>query len=97
MASYRLSNQAALDLERIYRRGLREFGEQQADGYFARLFEQFESIAEHPLLSQAVEHIRPGYRRRVCGVDSIYYRVIERGEAVEIVAIIGQQDIDAWL
>jgi toxin ParE1/3/4 len=41
---------------------------------------------------QAVDEIRKGYRRSVCGVDSIYYRI--KGDDVEIMAIIGQQDIE---
>lgn len=36
---------------------------------------------------QAVNHIRKGYRRSVCGVDTIYFRI---GKAtVEIMLIIG--------
>jgi toxin ParE1/3/4 len=31
----------------------------------------------------------------VCGVDSIYYRI--EGETVEIMAIIGRQDLEEWL
>ena len=43
----------------------------------------------------AVDDIRAGYRRSVCGADSIYYRV--QGDTVEILAIVGQQDLDNWL
>jgi toxin ParE1/3/4 len=52
-------------------------------------------LAEQPFLYQAVDDIRGGYRRSVCGVDSIYYRV--KGDTVEIMAILGQQDIDEWI
>jgi toxin ParE1/3/4 len=31
----------------------------------------------------------------VCGVDSIYYRVED--DTVEIMAILGQQDVDEWI
>jgi hypothetical protein len=34
MASYRLTEDAKADLIRIYQRGLREFGEGQADEYY---------------------------------------------------------------
>jgi toxin ParE1/3/4 len=95
MASYRLSEQAKEDLRRIYRRGLREYGEAQADEYYNALFDRFEEIAEQPLLYPAVDDIREGYRRSVCGVDSIYYRI--EGETVEIMAIIGRQDVEEWL
>jgi len=95
MGTYRLSEHAKEDLRRIYRRGLREYGEAQADDYYHALFDRFEQIAEQPLLYPAVDEIREGYRRSVCGVDSIYYRIA--GDTVEIMAIIGRQDVEEWL
>jgi toxin ParE1/3/4 len=95
MGNYRLSENAKADLTRIYRRGLREYGEAQADKYYESFFERFEQLAEQPLLYQAVDNIRPGYRRSVCGSDSIYYRI--DGENVEIMAIIGHQDLEEWI
>ena len=65
MANYRISKDAKVDLNRIYR------------------------------LYQAVDDIREGYRRSVCGTDSIYYRIEEN--TVEIMCILGQQDIDEWI
>jgi len=96
MASYRLSENAKLDLKRIYMQGLRLYGESQADKYFNEFFERFKQIAEQPLLYAAVDEIRSGYRRSVCGVDHIYYR-ISLENSVEIMAIIGQQDTRKWL
>ena len=95
MGNYRLSENAKADLTRVYRRGLREYGEAQADKYYQAFFERFEQLAEQPLLDQAVDDILPGYRRSVCGSDSIYYRI--DGETVEIMAIIGQQDLEEWV
>jgi toxin ParE1/3/4 len=95
MGTYRLTENAKEDLRRIYRRGLREYGEAQADEYYNALFDRFEQIAERPFLYPAVDDIREGYRRSVCGVDSIYYRI--EGETVEIMAIIGRQDVEEWL
>ena len=95
MVEYRLSENAKADLIRIYRRGVREFGEAQAQVYFNAFFKRFEMLAEQPLAYPAVDEIRVGYRRSVCGTDSIYYRVI--GDSVEVMAIIGQQDLDDWL
>lgn len=83
------------DLHRIYRRGVLKFGEAQADRYFNALFERFDELAEQPLQYQAVDDNRNGYRRSVCGVDSIYYRIVDN--TVEIMRILGQQDIDGWL
>lgn len=95
MENYRLTENAKADLTRIYRRGLREYGEAQADKYYMAFFESFDKLAEQPLHYQAVDDIRPGYRRSVCGMDSIYYRI--NGETVEIMAIIGHQDLQEWI
>lgn len=95
MANYRITEEAKADLQRIYRRGVLEFGEEQADRYFNALFECFDELAGQPYQYQAVDEIRSGYRRSVCGVDSIYYRIV--GNTVEIMRILGQQDVDDWL
>ncbi len=91
MTAYKLTPQAKEDLYRIYAHGVTAFGEDRADRYFAAFFERFEQIAAQPRLYPAVDHIREGYRRSVCGVDSIYYRLDDSG-SVEIMTIIGRQD-----
>lgn len=95
MANYRISKDAKDDLKRIYRHGLLEFGQAQAEQYFNAFFERFEELAKQPYLYQAVDDIRVGYRRSVCGVDSIYYRVND--DTVEIMSILAQQDVKARL
>ena len=90
MGNYKLSEDAENDLIRIHQYGFRKYGETQAEQYYLAFFEQFERIAENPLLFQSVYHVREGYRRCVCGADSIYYRI--NGEMVEIIRILGQQN-----
>lgn len=92
MAKYRLSNQAKEDLIRIHQYGVIKFGESQADKYFDAFFDQFEILAERPQSFEAVDHVHPGYRRCICGVDSIFFRV--KNGIVDIMTIIGRQDID---
>lgn len=92
MASYKLSNQAKEDLIRIHQYGVRTFGEIEADKYLLNIFEQFNTIANHPNRYPKVDYIREGYHRCVCGVESIYYRV--QYGTVEIMAIIGRQEIN---
>lgn len=91
MAEYRLSNVAKEDLIRIHHYGVQKFGELQADKYFESFFKYFELIAKRPYSFESVDEIKEGYRRCVCGVDSIYYRI--HNDIVEIMAIIGKQDI----
>jgi toxin ParE1/3/4 len=91
MSEYRLSNVAKEDLIRIYNYGAKQFGIRQADKYFENFFVHFELIAENPFAFESVDFIKPGYRRCVCGVDSILYKVNE--DLVEIMTIIGRQDL----
>ena len=68
MVNYRISEDAKADLNRIYRRGVREYGEVQADQYYNALFDRFDQLTKQPYLYQAVDDIREGYRRSVwCG------------------------------
>ena len=92
MAQYKLSNEAKTDLIRIHHYGFKKFGLTQADKYFETFFEYFDIIAEQPFSFEAVDHIKEGYRRCVCGVDSIYYRV--NNNNVEIMTIVGRQDLN---
>ena len=93
MAKYRLSNTAKEDLIRIHHYGVRTFGETQADNYFDSLFECFDRITKNPYLFESVDYIKTGYRRCVCNSDSVYFRINENDKTVEIMTIIGRQDL----
>ena len=95
MSSYKITEDAKEDIRRIYSYGVRKHGEKQADIYYDALFSHFGQIAENPYLYQSVDYIRKGYRRSVCGVDSIFYRVVN--DTVEIISVLGHQDIDSIL
>jgi toxin ParE1/3/4 len=95
MTRYRLSNEAKEDLIRIHHYGIIKFGMTQADKYFDSFFEYFDIIAQRPFSFESVDYIKTGYRRCVCGSDSIFYR-INNGE-VEIMAIVGKQDLNSIL
>ena len=92
MANYKLSNAAKEDLIRIHHYGVERFGMQQADTYFNSFFDHFEMITRQPLSFESVDFIKKGYRRCVCGSDVIYYKV--NNNVVEIMAIIGKQDLE---
>lgn len=92
VVKYRLSKQAKVDLIRIHQYGMLKFGEAQADRYFDAFFVQFEIMAARPQSFEAIDPIQPGYRRCVSGVDSIFFRI--NNDIVEIMTIIGRQDID---
>ncbi|WP_298481475.1 type II toxin-antitoxin system RelE/ParE family toxin [uncultured Maribacter sp.] len=91
MAKYKLSNSAKEDLIRIHHYGVKKFGMSQADKYFDSFFKYFDIIAQRPYSFESVDFIKNGYRRCVCGSDSIYYRIND--DTAEIMAIVGKQDL----
>ncbi len=95
MAKYRLSNEAKNGLIRIHHYGIEKFGIIQADKYFNSFFEYFDRIAQNPFSFESVDYIKKGYRRCVCGVDSIYFRI--NNDFVEIITIIGRKDLEEKL
>ena len=92
MESYKLKIgvKAQNDLDDLYIDGFYQWGEIQADAYYDKFIERFDALVEQPLLYQKVDHVRVGYRRSVCGVHSIYYRI--QTDTVEIMRIIKSQD-----
>jgi toxin ParE1/3/4 len=91
MTKYSISNEAKADLIRIHGYGVKKFGIRQADKYFNNFFKYFEIIANSPFSFESVDHIKKGYRRCVCGLDSIYYKLNDH--VVETMAIVGKQDL----
>ena len=95
MIKYRLSNEAKNDLIRIHHYGVKKIGMTQADKYFESFFKYFEIISQRPFSFELVDYIKKDYSRCVCGVDSIYFKVIE--DIIEIMAIVGRQNLNEKL
>ncbi len=95
MTKYRLSNEAKNDLIRIHQYGVKKYGMTQADRYFDSFFKYFDLISERPFSFESVDYIKKDYRRCVCGVDSIYFKIHDN--IVEIMAIVGRQDLNEKL
>lgn len=87
----KISSTADADLDAIYEYGFHQWGEMQADRYYDDLLKQFDQITENPFLYAAIDELALGYRRCVCGSHSIFYRI--NNDVVEVMAIIGKQDI----
>lgn len=90
MSRYKLSQKADQDLFNIAQYGLEHYGLSKADQYRDQLKQRFEKIADAPLMYPSINHIRDGYRRSVCGVHAIYYRITDN--VVEIMRILRSQD-----
>lgn len=90
MYKYKLSLEAEEDIFRIFEYGMQRFGINQANNYYEMLFEYFDTIASDPFMFPEIIKNDKRYRFCVCGVDTIYYKIIE--DEIEIITIIGRQD-----
>jgi len=92
---YRLSKAAEEDLIGIALFGDKHFGIAQSNRYRDQLKLRFSVLADQPLRYPTVDHIRKSYRRSVCGVHSIFYKIDK--DIVEIVRILKHQDLQKQL
>ena len=90
MASYRLSELAAEDLEQIYLWGLEAFGPQQASSYAERLALRLDEIAQAPERWPQADWLLEGCRRSVVGRHTIYYELDTQG--VLVLRVLSRQD-----
>lgn len=91
MYSYFLTREAKEDLWRIYEFGVYKFGEIQADKYLIMFDDCFDKIASNPFMFPVASNYKNAERYCVCGVDTIYFNI--KGDEIEIITIIGRQDI----
>ena len=71
--------------------GKEQFGFEQANIFQDELRSRFREIAKFPFRFQAVDIIRPGYRRCVHRSYSIYFRIEEND--ISIMRILKKQDV----
>ncbi len=95
MKKYIVTLAAKRDLMAIAQYGDENYGNEKSDQYRDKLEQRFVSMAEQPYLYPAVDHIHDGYRRSVCGVHSIYYKI--EGQGIAIIRILNRQDPDKAL
>jgi toxin ParE1/3/4 len=87
----RLALAAEQDLINIALYGMEQFGIEQSELYRDNLKQRFLVLTEAPLMYPAVDDVRKGYRRGVCGVHPIYYRI--HVDHVETMGVLGRQGV----
>lgn len=65
-------------------------GEAQADKYYDDLLGHFDALCDNPYLYRAVEEIRAGYRRSVCGKHTVFYQIADN--AVRVMALVKREN-----
>lgn len=86
-SSYRLTEEAAADLDSLANYTIERFGRAQAARYSDGLFRAFDLLVVFPQLGSDQGHIEQGLRRHVHGSHAIYY-VLQKDEVV-IAALLG--------
>lgn len=74
--NYRISKQAANDLEKIWIYTYDNWSTQQADKYINLLIDEFEFLAKNPNSGSDFGHLRKGYLRSKVKSHFVFYRVM---------------------
>lgn len=82
LAEYRLTPEAARDMETIWLYTFKEWGLEQANRYTDKLTEAFDQLAENPKIATPCDRIRKEYRRSQVGRHAIYFRQTDYGIVV---------------
>ena len=89
MGNYQLSEAARGDVDYLYEYGIINFGLPQADQYYDGLIEQFELLADNPLIGKNSEELSPNLQRFIYRRHMIFYIVTDRG--ILIVRVLGEE------
>ncbi|NDV88318.1 type II toxin-antitoxin system RelE/ParE family toxin [Aurantimonas aggregata] len=80
--TYRLTEKAADDIQRIYAQSIRLFGVVQASRYHARLRRSFEALARYPELARERTELTPPVRVHPCGAHVVVYLIDAEGALI---------------
>jgi toxin ParE1/3/4 len=87
---YRLTNAAQEEMDQLLDQGIDDYGVEAAIDCYDKIENRFTLLVEQPYQFPAVNQIRVGYRRAVCGVHSIYYRI--NTDEIVIARILNKQN-----
>lgn len=88
---YKLSKEAARDLENIWIYTFETWSLEQADRYYNLLLDEIEYVAEKPLAGKDQSHIREGYLRIRVKSHYIFYKINSGENLIEIIRILHQR------
>ena len=87
MAEYFLSDDAAQDLQTIYRQGLERFGQVQADKYLNELFDLFDLLSRNPNMGTMFDVQGAAYRRHPHKAHVLIFEPLDEKRGVKILRI----------
>lgn len=95
---YKISNEAAIDLEHIWLYTIETWSEEQANRYLNLIFDEIEYLTLQPQSGTDCTTIRKGYFRSRVKLHFIFYKLNTSKNELEIIRILHQQmDIEHHL
>lgn len=95
---YRISVEAAKDLEKTWLYTCENWSQEQADRYFNLIIDEIENVSSDPSSGKDCSNIRKGYYRSRVKSHFIFYRINLKSKKIEIMRILHQQmDIESRL
>ncbi|GAB3366675.1 type II toxin-antitoxin system RelE/ParE family toxin [Arachidicoccus ginsenosidivorans] len=88
---FKLSKEAANDLENIWLYTLENWSIEQADRYFNLLMDEIEYLTEKPYSGKDSSRIRKGYFRSKVKSHFIFYKISKNADEIEIIRILHQR------
>ncbi len=89
--NYKISNEAANDLEKIWLYTLENWSAEQADRYLGLILDEIEYLCVNPNAGSDFGHVRKGYMRSRVKSHFIFYKINEKRDEIEIIRILHQQ------
>lgn len=95
---YKISKEAAKDLENIWLYTCEHWSVKQADRYFNLIMDEIEYLTKYPTSGIDYGFVRKGYYRTKVKSHFIFYKINTKQNEIEIIRILHQQmDIDSRL
>lgn len=88
--SYKISVNAAEDIEQIWLYTVDNWSVEQADRYVNLIFDEIEYLADNPVSGKDLNHIRKEYRCSKVKSHLILYRLVEKN-GIEIIRVLHQR------
>ena len=88
---YKISTEAANDLETIWFYTLKKWSKEQADRYFQLLMDEIENLAKNPTLGKDYSEVRKGYYGSQVKSHFIFYKINKQKRNIEIIRILHQR------
>lgn len=95
---YKISQEAASDLEEIWLYTYRTWSAEQANRYLDLLFDEIDYLTLKPESGIDYSHVRKGYLKSRVKSHFIFYRINAKKKELEIIRILHQMmDVDSQL